>query len=160
MISAEGERVRFDRPFECVGPVEEWLEGLIEATRDTVRTRIADAVASFREVARGRWVETYPAQALLVAAQAMWAVDVEAAFGKREEGHETVMAELLAEVHNCAAIGPHQGAPPSALHPNPLVSFLLPFPAHVSSPISPLQAKRKIDFRDPPASGALGRDAV
>lgn len=98
MVSAEGERVRFDRSFECDGPVEEWLDGLIDTICDTVRSSIADAYAAFREVARSRWVETYPTQALLVASQAWWAVDVETAFGKMEGGHEAAMAELLAEV--------------------------------------------------------------
>jgi len=37
MVSAGGERVRFEAPLECNGPVEEWLDSLVLVAQDALR---------------------------------------------------------------------------------------------------------------------------
>ena len=66
MVSKEGEIVTFRTPFNCVGAVENWLNGLIAHIAETLRNILTDAATSYgepeREAALASWIESYPAQ--------------------------------------------------------------------------------------------------
>jgi len=78
---------------ECVGPVEVWLMSVLETMQETIRWCIRDAVLSYEEKARDKWVFDNAAQVTLVTTQIWWATEVGIAFGKLEEGFETAMKD-------------------------------------------------------------------
>jgi dynein heavy chain len=52
MYSKEGEYVALTKPCDCTGPVEQWLNMLIDAVRDTLRAILGEAVGTYGEIAR------------------------------------------------------------------------------------------------------------
>ena len=58
----EGEEVQLSEDYTCVGPVEEWLMGMIDVMFATVKALIADGYATYVENPRTQWIMLYPAQ--------------------------------------------------------------------------------------------------
>ncbi len=59
--------VEFDKSCDCVGPVEVWLNRLMETMRSTVRDRMMEGVVTYEEKAREQWIFDYPAQVIPLA---------------------------------------------------------------------------------------------
>ncbi|KAI5108711.1 dynein beta chain, ciliary, partial [Silurus meridionalis] len=93
MYSREGEYVPFSEPCVCEGQAECWLGGLELAMRWTVRQEIAEAVAAYEDKSRDQWLFDYPAQVALTGSQIWWAMDVDIAFERVEEGFETALKD-------------------------------------------------------------------
>ena len=93
MYSKELEYIPFPKPHECVGAVENWLNTLVEAMRNTLRTVIGKAVSKYIEMEHTKWILEYPAQVVLVGSQIWWTTDVQTAFDGLEEGNEMAMKE-------------------------------------------------------------------
>uniref|UniRef100_A0A7M4FBW4 Dynein axonemal heavy chain 11 n=1 Tax=Crocodylus porosus TaxID=8502 RepID=A0A7M4FBW4_CROPO len=93
MYSKEKEYVQFYAESECVGQVENWLQHLEEAMRQTVRCYIMEAVVAYEEKMREQWIFDYPAQVVLTSSQIWWTTDVGIAFKRLEEGFETALKE-------------------------------------------------------------------
>ena len=62
MVSAEEESVPFSTPCLCAGPVEDWLNRLVETMRTTLRASIGDAVTCYEEKPRHIWLFDFCAQ--------------------------------------------------------------------------------------------------
>ena len=56
----------FDNPCECVGPVESWLNKLMDIMRSTVREQMTEGVVTYEEKPREQWIFDYPAQVVLM----------------------------------------------------------------------------------------------
>jgi len=93
MYSKEDEYVPFKEPCECVGPVEVWLNHLVDSMRMTLRHLIGEAVATYEEKPRDQWIFDHPAQVTLTGSQIWWATEVNASFARLEEGYENSMKE-------------------------------------------------------------------
>ncbi|XP_023680034.2 dynein axonemal heavy chain 11 isoform X2 [Paramormyrops kingsleyae] len=93
MLSKEQEYVPFQNPCHCIGAVEVWLSHLEDCMRETVRRRVAEAVASYEEKPREQWVQEQPAQVALLGSQIWWSTDVGIAFQKVEEGFESALKD-------------------------------------------------------------------
>ena len=52
MYSREGEYVPFNKPCDCSGPVENWLNSLIDTMRNTLRFILGEAVGTYVELPR------------------------------------------------------------------------------------------------------------
>lgn len=77
--SREGECVPLDNPVEAKGPVEEWLQRLVNEMQETMRSLIREAAADAMEAAHseeipdvGEFVFSRPAQAALLGLQLWW----------------------------------------------------------------------------------------
>jgi len=93
MYSKENEYVEFESSCECVGPVEVWLNRLMEAMRATVRHEMTEAVVTYEEKTRETWIFDYPAQVALLGTQTWWTTEVNIAFSRLEEGFENGMKD-------------------------------------------------------------------
>jgi dynein heavy chain len=93
MYSKEDEYVPFKEPLECVGPVEVWLNHLVDTMRMTLRHLIGEAVSTYEEKPRDQWIFDHPAQVTLTGSQIWWATEVNASFARLEEGYENSMKE-------------------------------------------------------------------
>uniref|UniRef100_F7AU91 AAA+ ATPase domain-containing protein n=1 Tax=Ciona intestinalis TaxID=7719 RepID=F7AU91_CIOIN len=93
MYSKEKEYVDFDKPCECVGPVENWLNTLMEIMRSTVRQEMTEGVVTYEEKPREQWIFDYPAQVSLLGTQIWWTTEVNISFARLEEGYENAMKD-------------------------------------------------------------------
>jgi dynein heavy chain len=111
MYSREDEYVSFIKPCECVGPVEVWLNRLVDTMRDTLRHVLGEAVAAYEEKPREQWIFDHPAQITLAGTQIWWTTEVNAAFGRLEEGYENSLKDYYKKQVNqlTALIGLIQG---------------------------------------------------
>ncbi|XP_026133128.1 dynein axonemal heavy chain 9 [Carassius auratus] len=93
MFSKEDEYVQFNKPCDCTGQVEAWLNRVLDSMRATVRHEMTEAVAAYEEKPREQWLFDYPAQVALTCTQIWWSTDVGMAFSRLEEGYENAMKE-------------------------------------------------------------------
>ncbi|XP_043570859.1 dynein axonemal heavy chain 17-like [Chiloscyllium plagiosum] len=95
MYSKEQEYVPFDKPCDCSGQVEIWLNRLLDRMCATLRHEIAEAVVAYEEKPREQWIFEYPAQIALTGTQIVWNGEVSSTFAKLEEGYENAMKDYL-----------------------------------------------------------------
>lgn len=98
MYSKEGEEyVPLVTDFHCQGAVEEWLNRLVTAMRNTLMDILSKAKfsADHWEVdrPRQRWLFDYPAQIALTASQIIWTEEVNSQFEAFGDGNEQAMKE-------------------------------------------------------------------
>ncbi|CAK8694647.1 unnamed protein product [Clavelina lepadiformis] len=93
MFSKEKEYVEFDSVCECVGPVELWLNKLMEVMRSTVRQQMTEGIVTYEEKPREQWIFDYPAQVSLLGTQIWWTTEVNISFARLEEGYENAMKD-------------------------------------------------------------------
>jgi dynein heavy chain 1 len=102
MLSKEGEQVTLKEPIEVAKheSVHGWLGNLEYQMRLTLASLLHDAVIDFTELAKlgtkdaafekgfFKWVDTFPAQIVLLASQVNWSETVDAGLGKGNKGQE------------------------------------------------------------------------
>ncbi|KNC98871.1 dynein beta chain, flagellar outer arm [Spizellomyces punctatus DAOM BR117] len=93
MYSREDEYVQFVEPCECTGPVEVWLNRLVDMMRRTLRQLLGEAVSAYEEKPREQWIFDYPAQITLAGTQIWWTTEVNVAFSRLEEGYENSLKD-------------------------------------------------------------------
>merc|ERR1719410_1951716 len=93
-----GEYVPFHKPFSCVGAVEDWLNGLVEVMRQTLREILAKAkfTADQWELEKPHhvWLYDYCAQVALTASQILWTEETDSQFEALEDGNESAMKDF------------------------------------------------------------------
>lgn len=93
MYSKEKEYVTFQEPCECTGPVEIWLNRLVDTMRTSLQLYFDEAVSSYEDLARETWLFQYCAQVSLAVSQIWWTLEVQMAFERLEEGYENALKE-------------------------------------------------------------------
>jgi dynein heavy chain len=93
MYSKEDEYVPFKEVCECTGPVEQWLNKLEDTMRMTLKSCLGEAVFAYEEKPREAWVFDYPAQVVLAGTGIWWTTEVNAGFGRLEEGYENSLKD-------------------------------------------------------------------
>lgn len=88
-----GEIVPFSKNFECKGPVETWLAGVLDNIKDTLSTILGEAHASYLEQSRDAWILHFPAQLVIVAARIWYTSEVNSAFDRQEEGDKNALKD-------------------------------------------------------------------
>eukprot|EP00899_Mesostigma_viride_P012150 jgi/Mesvir1/20936/Mv08007-RA.1 len=79
MNSAEGEKVKLDKPMFPVGNVEDWLKEVENRMKASVRAAIEAAVQDYVLSPRVQWVQSWPAMVVLCGSSTFWTREVEAA---------------------------------------------------------------------------------
>lgn len=98
MYSKDGdEYVPFPSPFVCEGAVEQWLNGLCDMMKETLRDIMAKAKfsADHWEIDRPRqaWLYDFPAQVALTVSQIIWTEEVFTQFDALADGNEQALKE-------------------------------------------------------------------
>uniref|UniRef100_A0A665V5K8 Dynein, axonemal, heavy chain 11 n=1 Tax=Echeneis naucrates TaxID=173247 RepID=A0A665V5K8_ECHNA len=93
MYSKNREYVPFQAECCCYGPVEEWLTGLEESMKESIRGHLSDAVSVYEERPREQWILDFPAQVALTGSQIWWSNDMELVFKRLEEGFESALKD-------------------------------------------------------------------
>ena len=94
IVSTEGENVPLFHPLKCEGVVTEWLSKLSGNIKETLAERLADAVSTYEDKPRSAWLFDFCAQVTLVAAQVWFTTEVQIAFDRILQGHETSLMEF------------------------------------------------------------------
>ena len=76
MYSGEGEYVEFRDPVWCTGPVETWLNKIMNESQKTINSNVADGVVTYEEKARDLWLFDHAAQVALAGNQIWWTTEV------------------------------------------------------------------------------------
>eukprot|EP00906_Rhabdomonas_costata_P031047 RCo043883 len=95
MVSREGELVQLAREFRCQGPVESWLNGILEVMFQSIKASIAEGYTTYVEQSRTSWVFQYPAQVVVYVSRTWFTVETYAAFDQLEDGNEAALKEFL-----------------------------------------------------------------
>lgn len=101
MLSAEGERVAFVRPFNPAaagGAVERWLIECEAAMRETVRSLTRAALEDATARPRAEWLTRWPGQAVLAVDCVLWTADTAAAIRGGGPGLQRLAARLTSEL--------------------------------------------------------------
>jgi dynein heavy chain len=73
--------------------VEVWLNQLTDTMKRTVRYYFGEAVVSYEDSPREKWIFDYPAQVSLCGTQIWWTTEVNLAFARLDEGYENAMKD-------------------------------------------------------------------
>ncbi|KAK8861127.1 hypothetical protein M9Y10_012822 [Tritrichomonas musculus] len=94
MMSRENEVVEFEEPLELSGPVEIWLQKLLDTAKVTLRGKLSEAAAAAYDTSqRPKWLVSQVAQVGLTAVCIQWNKEVNTAFKQLEEGIENAMKD-------------------------------------------------------------------
>lgn len=66
MYSGEGEYVEFDEDCICDGPVETWLQTLVDSMKAALAAEFRAAIPVYDEMARTKWLFKWSAQNTIV----------------------------------------------------------------------------------------------
>ncbi|GBF97683.1 flagellar outer dynein arm heavy chain beta [Raphidocelis subcapitata] len=105
MYSGEGEYVEFVGDCMCDGPVETWLQHVVDAMKAGLAAEFKRAMPTYDEVPRTTWILRYSAQATVVVSRTFFTQEVNEAFDELEEGNEDALkAEYERQVSQLAGL--------------------------------------------------------
>lgn len=78
MTSGDSEYIEFLKPFDIVGPVENWLNDVEANMRTSLKEALIATRANLRKNLnrRDKWIKEYPGQPGITSAQMQWTTDV------------------------------------------------------------------------------------
>ena len=94
-VAGEGEYVAFAGECSCDGPVEVWLQNVVDAMRAALSAEFKAALPAYEERPRTRWLLENSVQNTVVVSRAFFTCEVNAAFAELEEGNEHALKVCL-----------------------------------------------------------------
>ena len=91
LTPGEGCYLAFPEDCVCEGPVEVWLQNVVDSMRAAVSAEFKAAIVMYDEQPRGKWIFDYSPQNTIVVSRTMFTADVNAAFEDLEEGNEDAL---------------------------------------------------------------------
>ncbi|KAI8473051.1 MAG: flagellar outer dynein arm heavy chain beta [Monoraphidium minutum] len=91
MYSGEGEYVEFVGDCLCDGPVETWLQSVVDSMKAGLAAEFKRAMPTYDEVPRTSWILRYSAQATVVVSRTFFTQEVSEAFDELEDGNEDAL---------------------------------------------------------------------
>ena len=93
MFSGEKEHVPFPEIFKAEGPVEVYLQALVDHHHEALRVILQESLGTYDPQKRDEWLFGYCVQVMLVASMIWWTSEVVAAFNLFEEGMDTALKD-------------------------------------------------------------------
>ena len=91
MYSGEKEYVSFASDCICDGPVETWLQTVVDSMRDALHYEFTQAIPPYEEMPRTSWIFKWSAQNTIVVSRTFFTQEVNEAFDELEEGNEDAL---------------------------------------------------------------------
>lgn len=91
IVSKEGEQVKLRSPFQISGPAEEWLKGLVDMMKDTMRLEARKAAKDVQKLTIKDFLFSRPAQMALLGLQIKWTADVQNALMQIRLGKKSAL---------------------------------------------------------------------
>lgn len=89
--AGEGEYVPFASDCRCEGPVEIWLQNVVDTMRGVISAEFKAAMPAYAETARTQWILENSAQNTVVVSRAFFTAEVNEAFMELENGNEDAL---------------------------------------------------------------------
>lgn len=105
--AGEGEYVAFAGDCLCEGPVEIWLQTVVESMRNAIATEFKAAIPTYDERPRIKWIFDYSCQNTIVVSRLYFTAAINQAFNEIEEGNE---GALKVQLPHCCML--HMSAKP------------------------------------------------
>jgi dynein heavy chain, axonemal len=86
MHSGEGEKIDFAADCICDGPVETWLQNVVDSMKLALTVEFKKAIPTYDEIPRTQWIYKYSAQNTIVVSRTFFTQEVNDAFEELEEG--------------------------------------------------------------------------
>lgn len=86
MHSKEGEVVEFVEDCSCDGPVEVWLQNVVDSMKLALQVEFRKAIPTYDELPRTKWIYVYSAQNTVVVSRTFFTQEINEAFDDLEEG--------------------------------------------------------------------------
>ncbi|KAL6747291.1 flagellar outer dynein arm heavy chain beta [Haematococcus lacustris] len=91
MHSGEGEYVEFADDCTCDGPVESWLQNVVDSMKAGLISEYRRAIPTYDDMPRTHWIYKYSAMNTIVVTRTFFTQEVNEAFEELEEGNEDAM---------------------------------------------------------------------
>ncbi|DBB00312.1 TPA: Dynein beta chain, flagellar outer arm [Trebouxia sp. C0004] len=91
----EGEYVAFAQECSCDGPVESWLQNVVDAMRAALSHEFKMAIPAYDEKPRIKWIFDYSVQNTIMVSRTFFTQDVNEAFEELEEGNEDALKGIF-----------------------------------------------------------------
>jgi dynein heavy chain len=101
MHSKEGEVVEFVADCSCDGPVEVWLQNVVDSMKQALQMEFRKAIPTYDEMPRTTWFYKYSAQNTVAVSRTFFTQEVNEAFDDLEEGEKDGMAAVAAVAGSC-----------------------------------------------------------
>ena len=95
MHSGEGEYVEFSGECVCDGPVETWLQNVVDSMKFALQTEFKAAIPTYDDMPRTQWLYKYSVQNTIVVSRTFFTQEVNEAFEELEEGEPGVPVGTL-----------------------------------------------------------------
>ena len=79
----------------CDGPVESWLQNVVDAMRAALSHEFKVAIPAYDEKPRNKWIFDYSVQNTIMVSRTFFTQDVNEAFEELEEGNEDALKVSL-----------------------------------------------------------------
>ena len=89
--AGEAEYVAFAEECSCDGPVESWLQNVVDAMRAALSHEFKVAIPAYDEKPRTKWIFDYSVQNTIMVSRTFFTQDVNEAFEELEEGNEDAL---------------------------------------------------------------------
>ncbi|KAK9866454.1 hypothetical protein WJX84_011662 [Apatococcus fuscideae] len=91
MYSGEGEYVQFASDCSCDGPVESWLQNVVDSMRAALSHEFKTAIPTYYELPRTKWIFEYSVQNTIMVSRTFFTQEINEAFEELEEGNEDAL---------------------------------------------------------------------
>ena len=91
LCAGEGEYVAFAEECSCDGPVELWLQNVVDAMRSALSHEFKVAIPAYDEKPRTKCIFDYSVQNTIMVSRTFFTQDVNEAFEELEEGNEDAL---------------------------------------------------------------------
>lgn len=95
MYSGEGEYVPFASDCLCDGPVEVWLQNVVDAMRAALSAEFKAAIPTYDEKPRTKWIFDNSVQSTVTVSRLFFTHEVNEAFEELEDGNEDALKLVL-----------------------------------------------------------------
>ncbi|MEW5311809.1 MAG: hypothetical protein WDW38_003494 [Sanguina aurantia] len=123
MTSGEGETVEFAGDCVCDGPVETWLQNVVDAMKAALVAEFRKAIPTYDEVPRTQWLYKHSAQNTLVVSRTFFTQEVNEAFDELEEGEQAMKSEWDRQVAQLGDLIDEINKPQSSLDRKKLITL-------------------------------------
>lgn len=103
-FAGEGEYVAFADECSCDGPVESWLQNVVDAMRAALSHEFKVAIPAYDEKPRTKWIFDYSVQNTIMVSRTFFTQDVNEAFEELEEGNEDALKARSQAQTCCSSI--------------------------------------------------------
>lgn len=90
MFSGEGEKVEFAEDCICDGPVEVWLQNVVDSMKLALTVEFRKAIPAYEDAGTSRteWIYKFSAQNTIVVSRTFFTQEINDAFDELEEGEQ------------------------------------------------------------------------